>query len=223
MAAVSINQGMPGPEELALRLPRERWRLLAMARRQWAEIDLPRDCRLLRTVVDEAQLLAEEVGLTSGEAFLTEYLSLDLDLVQRVVGWLDQEQPTEAVPFPLAAAAAQAQPLAQHGANQHTETEAEELASPSPQYKGTTQTYLLRRLARDAPEILERVKAGEFKSARAAAIEAGIIKPVPTVRLVPDPTRAAASIVKRMDRAWCVALATAIAEQIGETASRPPP
>ena len=35
-------------------------------------------------------------------------------------------------------------------------------------------------MARDAPDVLERVKAGEFKSARAAAIEAGIIKPVPT-------------------------------------------
>jgi len=55
----------------------------------------------------------------------------------------------------LAAAATQAQPLAQHGANQHSEQEGEELASPSPQYKGTTQTYLLRRLARDAPEVLD--------------------------------------------------------------------
>ena len=57
---------------------------------------------------------------------------------------------------------------------------------------GNAQPYLLRRLARDAPEVLERVKSGEIKSARAAAIEAGIIKPVPTVRLVPDPSRAAA-------------------------------
>lgn len=47
---------------------------------------------------------------------------------------------------------------------------------------GNSQHYLLRRLARDRPDILERVKAGEFESARAAAIEAGIIKPVPTVR-----------------------------------------
>lgn len=226
MAAVSINQGMPGPEELALRLPRERWRLLAMARRQWAEIDLPRDCRLLRTVVDEAQLLAEEVGLTSGEAFLTEYLSLDLDLVQRVVGWLDQEQPTDAVPFPLAAAASQAQPLAAHR-RPTTEEQQNKVADrhfkPANQLSSESEERILRRLARDAPEILERVKSGEFKSARAAAIEAGIIKPVPTVRLVPDPTRAAALIVERMDRAWCIALATAIAEHVRDAASRPPP
>jgi len=55
--------------------------------------------------------------------------------------------------------------------------------TPPPQRGSTNQAYLLLRLARDAPELLERVKAGEINSARAAAIEAGIIKPVPTVRL----------------------------------------
>lgn len=220
MAAVSINQGMPGPEELALRLPRERWRLLAMARRQWAEIDLPRDCRLLRTVVDEAQLLAEEVGLTSGEAFLTEYLSLDLDLVQRVVGWLEQEQPEG--PVTLEAA------LADHGGDRKSDNfkasrEKRNQGDKITLKRGTQAAYLQARLRRDAPDVADALERGEHRSIRAAAIEAGIIKPVPTVRLVPDPTRAAASIVERMDRTWCVALATAIAEQIGETASRPPP
>lgn len=43
---------------------------------------------------------------------------------------------------------------------------------------------------------LDRVKAGEFKSARAAAIEAGIIRPVPTVRLVDDPAKVAKMIQK---------------------------
>jgi hypothetical protein len=36
---------------------------------------------------------------------------------------------------------------------------------------------LLRRLARDHPDILKRYERGEFKSVRAAAIAAGIIKP----------------------------------------------
>ena len=45
--------------------------------------------------------------------------------------------------------------------------------------RGTTATaYLTARIARDHPDILERMKAGEFSSVRAAAIEAGIIKPV---------------------------------------------
>ena len=69
---------------------------------------------------------------------------------------------------------------------------------PANQLNSNSQERILRRLARDAPEILERVKAGEFKSARAAAIEAGIIKPVPTVRLVDDLNKVAASITKHL-------------------------
>ena len=64
--------------------------------------------------------------------------------------------------------------------------------------RGNSQTYLLRRLARDAPDVLERVKSGEFKSARAAAIAAGIIRPVPTVRLVDDPSKVAAAIRRHL-------------------------
>ena len=65
---------------------------------------------------------------------------------------------------------------------------------------GNSQSYLLRRLARDAPEILERVKAGEFRSARAAAIEAGIIKPVPTVRLTGDMAAVASKLRQHLTR-----------------------
>lgn len=61
--------------------------------------------------------------------------------------------------FLLAACAAAAQPLAQHGTNQHSELESEDVRSEPPASRGETQTYILRRLARDAPEILERVKA----------------------------------------------------------------
>lgn len=90
----------------------------------------------------------------------------------------------------LALAALQAQPLAQHGATdgkpRDPETglfraaqEAEPLAmhggSRVDNIKsgdgGTSQAYLLRRLARDAPDVLERVKAGEFKSARAKTMD----------------------------------------------------
>ena len=41
---------------------------------------------------------------------------------------------------------------------------------------GTSATYLVRRLKRDHPEIAEALARGEFKSARAAAIAAGIVR-----------------------------------------------
>ena len=101
----------------------------------------------------------------------------------------------------LAAAAAQAQPLAPP--RRPTLEEASNKVDnvhlkPANQLNSNSQERILRRLARDAPEILERVKAGEIKSARAAAIEAGIIKPVPTVRLVDDLSKVAASIAKHL-------------------------
>jgi hypothetical protein len=45
--------------------------------------------------------------------------------------------------------------------------------------QGTSSDYLLRRLARRAPDTLAAYERGEFPSARAAALHAGILK-VPT-------------------------------------------
>ena len=47
--------------------------------------------------------------------------------------------------------------------------------TPPPPARGTTAAYTLNRLRRDAPELFERVKAGEL-TANAAAIEAGFRK-----------------------------------------------
>jgi len=178
----------------------------------------------------------------------------------------------------LAARAHQAQPLAPHGEignGRADESRGDNVTSTD---RGNSQTYLLRRLARDAPEVLERLEVvlvdhggdrksgkfkasqerqnqgdnvtlkrgnqaayirarldrdhsdvaaaldrGEYRSARAAAIAAGIIKPVSSVRLVSDPAKVASSIVERMDRDWCIALVTAMAELIRDESSRSPP
>jgi hypothetical protein len=42
--------------------------------------------------------------------------------------------------------------------------------------RGETSSSLTARIARDRPDILARMKAGEFKSVRAAAKEAGIVR-----------------------------------------------
>lgn len=206
MAAMKIDTGVPRPDLVLNQIPRERWESVAVARSLWAEIDFPHDCRLMKQVADEADLLAEELGYESGDAFIVEYLKLDLDVVRQVISFLDEEHPTEAVPAAqaLITNAAAAQPLAPP--RRPTAAEAVEAANkvaighlkPVSQLSPNSQERILRRLARDAPDILERVKAGEFKSARAAAIEAGIIKPVPTVRIVDDLSKVAASIAKHL-------------------------
>ena len=58
--------------------------------------------------------------------------------------------------------------------------------------KGTAAAYLTARIARDRPDILARMKAGEFPSVRAAALEAGIVEP--TFSCPTDPVKAARRI-----------------------------
>ena len=95
----------------------------------------------------------------------------------------------------MSAALPEIAPLPAHGEIGGGHTRGDNITSTE---RGTSQAYLLRRLQRDRPDLLEQVKTGEFKSARAAAIEAGIIKPVPTVRLVDDLNKVAASITKHL-------------------------
>lgn len=102
--------------------------------------------------------------------------------------------------------ALKAVPLKVHGVNQHEAGGVDDVkSSKTPEIKGGNATdYLSRRIARDAPEVLERMKAGEFPSVRAAAVEAGIIK-VPTLvhqafRLVSRMTPAERSDFERQIR-----------------------
>ena len=58
------------------------------------------------------------------------------------------------------------QPLAAHGEiGNGRKDENRGSDRTSTKHRGETQAYLLRRLARDAPEVMERVKTGEFANA----------------------------------------------------------
>jgi len=65
--------------------------------------------------------------------------------------------------------------------------------------RGNSESYLRRRLARDRPDLYERVNAGEL-SAHAAAIEAGFRKPTVTV-----PVDSAEAAVRALARRFTVA------------------
>ncbi len=70
------------------------------------------------------------------------------------------------------------------------------LSDPKSKY-GTSSDYLIRRIVRDRPDILERMQQGEFPSVRAAAIEAGIIKKNKRISVPADPAKAAIALGKR--------------------------
>jgi hypothetical protein len=59
--------------------------------------------------------------------------------------------------------------------------------------RGATTGYLAARIARDAPEVHEQMKAGAFPSVRAAAIKAGIVKPADPVKVAARELRKASA------------------------------
>jgi len=73
--------------------------------------------------------------------------------------------------------------IGKHGGDRRSAKAKEGQGIGSTLKRGGNPDYLEARLRRDAPEVADALNRGEIKSVRAAAIKAGIIKPVPTVRL----------------------------------------
>lgn len=72
------------------------------------------------------------------------------------------------------AADPEVKPLAEHGGDRTSEEDGQ--GSVATLKKGRGAEYLVRRLRRDAPAIAEALGRGEYPSARAAAVAAGIVK-----------------------------------------------
>jgi len=71
-----------------------------------------------------------------------------------------------------------AKPMKKQGRPENDGKGADGTFNDSPTIRGSNNAkYLTARIARDHPEIHERMKAGEFKSVRQAAMKAGIVKP----------------------------------------------
>lgn len=84
--------------------------------------------------------------------------------------------------------------------------------------QGTSPEYLTARIARDRPDILERMKAGEYSSVRSAAIDAGIVDPGKTPYQLPkDPKKAARYLAKRVDTEWFILMADEFYKQMEAT------
>ena len=110
--------------------------------------------------------------------------------------------------------AAEAVELKDHGGDRRSEQAKQDQGdNVTLKQRGNSAEFLKARLRRDHPEIADQLEQGEFRSARAAAIKAGIVKDVPTVRLT-EPDKAAASIVARMGPEWAAHLSAALANAI---------
>ena len=91
-----------------------------------------------------------------------------------------------------------AEPLAGHGGDHKSPEVKDQVRNTNLKSSSQTAEYLTRRIARDHPTILERMKSGEFPSVRQAALEAGIVKP--SFQCPIDVDRAARLILKWFSR-----------------------
>lgn len=202
MAAVKINTGEAYHEDRLAEAPREKWEAILAERRYYLKTNIDYDCRCLVQYVAEAEEFYAELGYDSAEALVQQAYEIQPEQAWAAVAYLEGRTAAGPVGLAEAAAKAQAQPLAQHGEIGNGRVDESRVADrhskPANQLSSESEERILRRLARDAPDVLERVKAGEFRSARAAAIEAGIIKPVATIRLVDDPAKVAAAIRRHL-------------------------
>ena len=147
--------------------------------------------------------LQDEHGLpfTSLESFCVAARPCGLGWSLAVIQGLLAEQRDPVV----AATRADSRPLAGHGQRPSPEQRARQGLAPRPVGAKTgTRAYWLERLARDNPALLARLKAGEFRSVREAAVEAGLTYHYITVR--GDPQVIAAAALSLLDRAGVATL-----------------
>lgn len=112
--------------------------------------------------------------------------------------------------------AVQAKPLRKHGGvNGHNKSDE---GVPAHLHRGAKNAdYLTARLARDFPEIHERMQMGEFKSVAAAAREAGIYPDKPkTITASPDKGRLAKSLLQAYGADGCEELIEVLRQTIAE-------
>ena len=102
------------------------------------------------------------------------------------------------------------------GVNQHTEQRRNCYYNNNskPSSQGTDPEYLAARIARDHPDIQARIGQGEFKSVRAAAVAAGIVKPRKqfTVGHSTDPRDFAVKLSDELDHDFLVQLVAALSK-----------
>lgn len=197
--------------------------------REWVATYLPRYCQSVSDRTDsDCRGLALAVRELNRDGFwqrlFPDWETCCLALFKRPAAWVEQVvegvrvlhaqghtgEISSTQALAIAVEQAKAQPLAEHGANQHRE----DFTTSNPP-TGNSQAYLLRRIARDNPELLDQIGPDKpHRSARAAAIAAGIIKPVPTIRLVSDMAVVADKLCQHLTREQRIALIDLIAPDL---------
>jgi hypothetical protein len=156
--------------------PKSKWPFLILAKRAFLATQLNYDCRCLVAFVSEAEEVWREASFKSAEDMIRNGYELDPVEIELAVAWLRHNEPNSEVSLSDVAAKvakAKANRLPQNGEAGRGRTA--ESFGITKATNGTDVDYTLRRLHRDAPEMLDRIESGEL-SVNQAAIAAGIRK-----------------------------------------------
>jgi hypothetical protein len=175
MARVTIDSGALSPTYKFSDIPKQRWRQLVSEKRNFLRTNIAYDCRCLVEFCEEAELVWQELEFESAADMIRNGYELDPVEIDLAVAWLKHNEPTKEIGLDAIKQKVQeARGKKDHGKR-----------GPKPKginngdsikyEQGTTNENILRRLARDAPEYLDKIEAGEL-SVNAAAIAAGIRK-----------------------------------------------
>jgi len=177
MTSHAIKQfaGLPTPRALLpIGDPERDRRTVLLAKNQWRDVS----CTIyewekaLNELKDDkiAERYPPDKPYGSLDRLLKEEIGLTIDESRSNIATRTQVQSTQATPAN--------KPGNPTGNNQYqVKEERKGYNCNNSTNRGNDPEYLTSVIARDHPDILERMKAGEFRSVRAAAIEAGITKP----------------------------------------------
>ena len=182
MAAVSIRTGEIPALKAGNEVSRDDWPRLLEARREFCSNRFQTDCRALLFYIKDGRENGF-FGYPDEETYCREGLWLEPEAVAFALTYLTARKERlrgHAVSFEEAqrfgremqAGEARENPVGHRG---------RPTRENKPSFRrfnyGETASYLLARLAKHHPQILDAFERGEYPSARAAAIAAGIIKP----------------------------------------------
>jgi hypothetical protein len=221
MARVSIDSGPVDPTDSFASTPRDKWKLLVWEKRDFLSTRLNYDCRCLVEFCQEANTVWQELGYESAADMVRNGYELDPQEIEIAVAWLKINEPDTAIgigDIKAKVEAARKKPLADVGPP--TKEERGNVCNANIA-KGGTVDYTLRRLARDNPEMLNRIESGEL-SVNAAAIAAGIRKKATPAEVcvkafykTDDRLSVVSEIVKSLashERAWLIDLLSQLKE-----------
>jgi len=206
---MKIDTGMVYHEDRLADTPRAQWPALLRERRMYIETQFEYDCRCIVQYLDEANEFYAELGYDSADEMIQQELLIKPEWVRIAVEWLNQEQRVEPVTKAEVEVA-----LGSHGGDRRSTQAKEDQGDIVTLKRGNQAAYLQARLRRDAPEVADALERGEHRSVRAAAIAAGIIKPVPTIRLVSDMAAVASKLCQHLTLDQRIALIDLIAPDL---------